>query len=89
MDEHIESLATHYAKLFIHKRLTVVTTEVKEIEEPEYETVEIKPVSNSKGRTMGAEYVGVATLSELLGTDLTPLSNNALYQIYSSPIRKR
>ncbi len=129
VDEHIESLATHYAKLIVHKRLTVATTEVKEIEEPEYETVDIKSVSNSKSRTIGAEYVGVATLrklgldtlfsqlgysksqmdlatlsivgrlvhpaserrtrewaqnlsglDELLGTDFTHLSNNALYR---------
>ena len=128
-DEYIEDLATHYAKLIIHKRLTVAPSEVKNRDEPEYETIDVKSVSNSKSRTIGAEYVGLAMLrtlglptlfqqlgfstrqinlaalsivgrlvhpaserrtkewaqyvsglDELLGTDFTHLSNNALYR---------
>ena len=122
-------LATHYAKLIIHKRLRVAADNTREATAADYETVDLNSLSNSKGRTIGAEYVGLSmyrqlgldrllerlglsqvqrqlaalsivgrlvhpgserrtrkwaqhlsALDELLGTDFTHLSNNALYR---------
>lgn len=128
VDEHIEVLATHYAALIIHRQLIVAQPE--ETLDSEYETVDIKSFSNSRSRTIGAEYVGLSMfrrlgleslfqqlgfsktevhlgalsivgrlvhpaserqtrqwaqhlsgLDELLDTDFSQLSNNALYRI--------
>jgi hypothetical protein len=130
VDRYIEQLATHYASLLIHRRLTVMPGEKREKEKPEYETVDIKSLAHSQSRTIGAEYVGLSMfrrlgleqffqrlgfsktesdlvalsivgklvhpgserrtrtwaqhlsgLDELLGTDFSQLSNNALYRI--------
>lgn len=129
-DPHIEDLATHYANLIIHRRLIIAPSKETQKEESEYETVDIKSFSNSKSRTIGAEYVGLSMfrrlglealfqrlgfsktevhlgalsiisrlvhpvsehqtrqwaqhlsgLDELLDTDFSCLSNNALYRI--------
>ncbi len=129
VDEHIEQLATHYARLIIRKQLTVAVHHDKPVDPPDYETIAIDSISNCNCRTIGAEYVGLAMyrqlgldglfqrlgfskreqqlaalaivgrlvhpsserhtrqwaqqlsgLDELLDTDFTPLSNNALYR---------
>lgn len=129
VDENIENLATHYANLVIQQRITLSKHQIEKTQEAEYETIDINSVSNSKVRTIGAEYVGYATfkklgldtlfhqlglseqqidlaalsivgklvhpaserrtrawaqhlsgLDELLNTDFTHLSNNALYR---------
>ena len=130
VDRYIEQLATHYASLLIHRRLTVMPGEKRGKEKPEYETVDIKSLAHSQSRTIGVEYVGLSMyrrlgleqffqrlgfsktesdlvalsivgklvhpgserrtrkwaqhlsgLDELLGTDFSQLSNNALYRI--------
>jgi len=129
-DKHIETLATHYANLLVQKNLVYPLDKGNENEEPEYETIDINSISNSRIRTIGAEYVGVSMfkqleldkllsqlgftksqidlaalsivgrlvypasekktrrwakhisgIDELLDTDFTHLSNNALYRI--------
>ena len=129
VDENIENLATHYANLVVQQRITLSKNQVKKTQKAEYETIDINSVSNTKIRTIGAEYVGYATfkklgfytlfhqlgfskqqidlaalsivgklvhpaserrtrawaqhlsgLDELLNTDFTHLSNNALYR---------
>ncbi len=129
VDEHIESLASHYASLIIQKSLAATV----EAEASDYETVDINSLSNSRSRTIGAEYVGLSmfrglglnalfnslgftqdqinlavlsvvgrlvspasekgtrewaqylsSLDELLGTDFSRLSNNAIYRISDS-----
>jgi len=129
IDENIESLATHYAGLIIQQQITLSKHQVKKTQQAEYETIDINSVSNSKVRSIGAEYVGYETfkqlgfdtlfsklglskqeidraalsivgklvypaserrtrawakhltgLDELLSTDFTHLSNNALYR---------
>lgn len=129
IDKNIENLATHYAQLIIQKRITFEKDQGNRKQEAAYETIDINSVSNSKIRTLGAEYIGYATfkrlglesffeqlgmsqkqiavaalsivgklvypaserrtrswaqqlsgLDELLDTDFTHLSNNALYR---------
>jgi transposase len=129
VDEHIEQLATHYARLIIRKQLTVAGHHDQPADPPPYETIAIDSISNSNSRTIGAEYVGLSMyrqlgldslfqrlgfsereqqlaalsivarlvhpsserdtrqwaqqlsgLDELLDTDFTQLSNNALYR---------
>ena len=129
IDENIESLATHYSSLIIQQRITLSKHQVEKTQQAEYETIDLNSVSNSKVRSIGAEYVGYETfkqlgfdtlfnklglskqeidltalsivgklvypaserrtrawaqhltgLDELLSTDFTHLSNNALYR---------
>ena len=129
VDDHIKKLAVHYAQLIIQKKLVKPETGEQE-EEPKYETINLNSLTDSKSRTLGAEYVGLFTfkklgldslffqlgfnekqvafaalsivgklvhpasekrtrrwaqkltaLDELLNTDFTYLSNNALYRI--------
>ncbi len=129
VDEHIEFLANHYACL-IEKKAIAASVSLPSGYEPDYETVDINSVSNSRSRTISAEYVGlsmlkelgldallnslglsrdqinlsilsivgrlvsprsekgtrewaqwISSLDELLGTDFSHLSNNALYRI--------
>jgi len=128
-DKHIDELASHYASLIIHRRISVGDI-YQEKEDTEYETVNLKSIFNSKARRIGAEYVGlsmfrllgldglfkrlgfsdteinlaalsivgrlvypaserririwakhISGIDELLGTDFSHLSNNALYRI--------
>ena len=130
VDNHIKELAVHYAQLIIQKKLMNTETNEQEKEEPEYERINLNSLTDSKTRTLGAEYVGLSTfkklgldsllfqlgfsekqvafaalsivgklvhpasekrtrrwaqkltsLDELLNTDFTYLSNNALYRI--------
>jgi len=68
-DEYIESLATHYANLIIHKTLDGKKIVDEKADAPEYETVDIKSVKNSRSRTIGAEYVGLSMFKRL-GLDI-------------------
>ena len=63
-DEEIERLAVQYANLIIRKGLIRGEVLVEE-EEPEYETIDIKSVTDETARTIGGEYVGVEALKEL------------------------
>ncbi len=65
IDENIESLATHYASLIIQQRITLSKHQVKKTQQAEYETIDINSVSNSKVRSIGAEYVGYETFKQL------------------------
>jgi hypothetical protein len=64
-DTHIEELATHYANLIIQRNLVVCHDKGIEKEEPQYETVDIRSLSNSKIRTIGPEHVGLSMLRRL------------------------
>lgn len=65
VDDAIEQLATHYAKLIIRKQLSVTTARQKSGDMPEYETVALDSISNSQSRTIGAEYVGLSMYRQL------------------------
>jgi hypothetical protein len=65
IDDHIEALATHYSNLIIQKGLVITPNNQIKKEEPEYETIDINSVSNSKIRTIGAEHVGLSMFKEL------------------------
>ncbi|MFH1006415.1 MAG: IS1634 family transposase [Candidatus Latescibacterota bacterium] len=65
VDKDIENLATHYAQLLIQKRITLGKDQGNRKQEAAYETIDINSVSNSKIRTLGAEYIGYATFKEL------------------------
>ena len=65
IDENIESLATHYASLIIQQRITLSKNQVEKTQQTEYETIDINSVSNSKVRSIGAEYVGYETFKQL------------------------
>ena len=129
VDEHLEQLATHYARLIIRNQLTVAVYHDLPADARQYETIALDSISNCTSRTIGAEYVGLSLyrqlgldglfqrlgfsdreqqlaalsivgrlvhpgserdtrqwaqqlsgLDELLDTDFTPLSNNALYR---------
>jgi len=70
-DEHIESLASHYAQVIIQKRLAASRSVAEQTDQaPDYETVDINSVSTSKSRTIGAEHVGLSMFKKL---GLTPL----------------
>jgi transposase len=129
VDEQIEQLATHYARLIIRNQLAVAVHHDLPADPLQYETIALDSISNCTSRTIGAEYVGLSLyrqlgldglfqrlgfsdreqqlaalsivgrlvhpgserdtrqwaqqlsgLDELLDTDFTPLSNNALYR---------
>jgi len=65
IDENIESLATHYASLIIQQQITLSKHQIKKRQQSEYETIDINSVSNSKVRSIGAEYVGYETFKQL------------------------
>ena len=65
VDKDIENLATHYGQLIIQKRITLGKDQGNRKQEAAYETIDINSVSNSKIRTLGAEYIGYATFREL------------------------
>ncbi len=131
VDKHIAELAAHYAHLIVQKKLIQPRTDAsEEPPAPEYETIDVNSLVDSRSRTLGAEYVGLASfrklgldallaekgfsqkqidlailsvvgrlvrpaselrtrrwaqhltaLDELLGTDFSHLSHNALYRI--------
>ncbi len=133
VDDSIIKLAKHYAQLIIKKKLVQPKTEAQEekgTDKAEHETIDLNSITDSKSRTLGAEYVGLSTfkklgldalllqlgvsqkqvalaalsvvgklvrpasehrtrrwarnlsaLDELLGTDFSQLSQNALYRI--------
>ena len=64
VDGHIESLASHYAAL-IEKKELAASVSIADGYEPDYEVVDVNSASNSKSRTIGAEYVGLSMLREL------------------------
>ncbi|NOY57305.1 MAG: IS1634 family transposase [Calditrichaeota bacterium] len=68
VDKHIEKLAVHYAHLIIQKRLIRPESEEGEKEKPQYETVNLNSLTNTKSRSFGAEYVGLAAF-KMLGLD--------------------
>jgi transposase len=65
LDESIESLAIHYAQLIIKKKLYHPAQAKKQDNEPAYETIDMRSLTDSNCRTLGAEYVGLATLKKL------------------------
>ena len=65
VDEEIENLATHYANLIIQKRIVLYAGDDKPTEKPDYETIDLKSISHSHIRTIGAEYVGLSTFRKL------------------------
>lgn len=66
-DKHIDELASHYANLIIHRHISVGDIK-EEKEDTEYETVNLKSISNTKTRRIGAEYVGLS-MFRMLGLD--------------------
>ncbi|MDZ7722161.1 MAG: hypothetical protein U5R06_04855 [candidate division KSB1 bacterium] len=70
IEEAIEALADHYAQLIIKNRLVHAGDESdssapENEQEPCYETVDLNSIENSKCRTLGAEYIGIAIFREL------------------------
>ena len=66
VDPHIAELAAHYAQLIIQKNLIRPTSEQPEkAPQPEYETIDLNSLVNSRSRTLGAEYVGLKTFQKL------------------------
>jgi transposase len=65
IDADIKALAVHYARIIVNKQL--LRPRVAEAEHPgvDYETIDINSLSDSKCRTVGAEYVGLATFNKL------------------------
>lgn len=57
----IERLATHYAATLLSK----YETEYRELEEKHYESVDLESITNSKLRTIGAEYVALSYFKKL------------------------
>ena len=66
VDKHIAELAAHYAQLIIQKKLIQPRSEEpEETPEPDYETIDLNSIVDSRSRTLGAEYVGLATFRKL------------------------
>ncbi len=65
VDEQIKKLAVHYAQLIIQKQLIKPATQEQEKPEPEYETINLNSIADSKSRTIGAEFVGLKTFKKL------------------------
>ena len=65
VDKHIKEMAVHYAQLIIQKKLMKPETDEQEKAEPEYETINLNSLTDSKIRTFGAEYVGISTFKKL------------------------
>jgi transposase len=65
IDSNIKELAVHYARIIVKKQL--LRPAVAEVEPPDvaYETIDVNSLSDSKCRTVGAEYVGLATFNKL------------------------
>lgn len=65
IDGHIKELAVHYARIIVKKQL--LRPAVAEVEPPDvaYETIDVNSLADSKCRTVGAEYVGLATFNKL------------------------
>jgi transposase len=65
IDGHIKELAVHYARIIVKKQL--LRPPVAEVDQPDvvYETIDVNSLSDSKCRTVGAEYVGLATFNKL------------------------
>lgn len=77
VDEQIKKLAVHYAQLIIQKQLLKPATQEQEKAEPEYETINLNSMADSKSRTLGAEHVGLCTFKKLgLDSLLTDLGFN-------------
>jgi len=68
VDEDVEKRAVHYAQLIIQKRLIKPEAEDRKKEEPQYETVNLNSLTNSKSRNLGAEHIGFAAF-KMLGLD--------------------
>lgn len=65
VDATIKKLASHYAQLIVHKELETSRVQESGHAEAIYETVDINSLTHSKMRTLGAEYVGLATFRKL------------------------
>jgi len=65
IDGQIKELAVHYARIIVKKQL--LRPPVAEVEPPDvdYETIDVNSLSDSNCRTVGAEYVGLATFNKL------------------------
>jgi len=65
IDGHIKELAAHYARIIVNKQL--MSPPVAEVEQPDvdYETIDVNSLSDSKCRTVDADYVGLATFNKL------------------------
>jgi transposase len=57
----IERLATHYAETLLRK----YETEYRELDEKHYESIDLDSITNSKLRTIGAEYVALSYFKKL------------------------
>jgi len=67
LEKEIEFLAEHYVSLIQAKRLSEQRNiaSFMEIEEPEYETVNVRSIKNKNIRTIGAEYVALSAYRDL------------------------
>lgn len=65
IDKKIENLAEHYAEVIIKNKLIVTGAKTESEIETEYETVDLKSISNQQVRTIGPEYVGISIAKQL------------------------
>ena len=63
LDEHIEALALHYAKLLVNKKMAQ-SRNIKN-KEPDFHMVDVNAVASSEGRSVGPEHVGVQAMTQL------------------------
>lgn len=63
LDENIEALARHYAKLLVQKQMS----ENNEFIEPDqdFQNVDVNGLSSSEGKSIGAEHVGLNAMKQL------------------------
>lgn len=62
-EEEIETLAKHYAKLYIKQKMAEKTE--SEENQPEFQSVDISNVSSTEAKSIGCEHVGLAAMKQL------------------------
>lgn len=69
IDADIKALAVHYARIIVNKQLMRPRVALSEQPDVAYETIDVNSLLDSKCRTVGAEYVGLASFNKL-GLDM-------------------
>jgi transposase len=63
LDENIETLAQHYKKLIVHKKMAE-NNEFKQSEQ-DFQSVNVNGIASSEGKSIGAEHVGLEAMKQL------------------------
>ena len=64
-DDQIESLASHFAQIILQKQTIQPLPQQQEKQPEQFEHVNINSLTNSRSRSLGAEYIGYSTLKML------------------------